>query len=189
MKKILCSLCLLLGPLALQAQAPFPPAASKQNSIDWTSMVPVLEGDSKVTLTMGTFDTGNTRMSASSWVPVVGIFTNSTITPIKAMGEYSETKAPSNLKRIRLTGYSTKSMGAAGTVLLCKAKVDEGNRYVRLKNMEVEKAWWKDLADVAKLTQSPEGGWAFEIQKPLEAGHYLVTFLKMPNVYWDFDVR
>jgi hypothetical protein len=49
--------------------------------------------------------------------------------------------------------------------------------------------FFKSVTDVAKLTQTPDGAWGFEIKKPLESGHYVVTFLKSNFTYWDFDVK
>jgi hypothetical protein len=182
--------CLLNVTFPAMAQdTPIPAASPSAAATVSSQMNPVIEGDSKVALTPGTFDRGNMHASASSYVPLVGIFSGSAVTPLDVPGEFSESKAPANLKRISLTGYSPKAMGIYGSPILCKAKVDDGKRVLKLKNMEVNKDYWKSLADVSKLTQDSDGGWFFDIKKPLERGHYLVTFLKNPMYYWDFDVK
>ena len=152
-------------------------------------IVPVLEGDAKVVLSQGTYDSGAVHASGVSYVPIVGLFAGSVKQNLQVVGEYSETKAPTNLKRITLVGYSPKSMGMYGTVLLCKAKVDEGNRVIRTSDGQVEKGYFKAVNEIVKLTQDPDGAWAFEAKGHLEAGHYVITFLKMPIYYWDFDVK
>jgi len=129
------------------------------------------------------------HLSGASYVPLVGLFAGSVKQPLKVVGEYSESKAPAHLKRIALTGYSPKSMGQFGTLLVCKCKVDEGNRYLRTSDLEMEKTYYKSVNEVVKLTQTPEGAWGFEVKGALEAGHYVVTFLKNPIQYWDFDVK
>jgi hypothetical protein len=63
------------------------------------------------------------------------------------------------------------------------------NRYICTESSEVEKAWYKPVLDSAKLSQTQDGAWGFEIMSPLEAGHYLVTFQKVPMRYWDFVVK
>lgn len=191
MKKILETL-LVASALPVLAQQPAAPAAPQARTAANSAVmdvVPVLEGDTKVTLTPGTFDQGNQHLSASSYVPLVGMFTGSAVAPLKAAGEFSESKAPANLKRILLNGYSPKALGLYGTPILCKCKVDDGNRVIKLKDVEVNKDYWKSLSKVARLTQNPDGQWLFEVQQPLERGHYLVTFLKSPMYYWDFDVK
>lgn len=189
--KILASLA-LFASLPILAQAPpFGQNPQEQAAANATpaQMKPVLEGDTKVELSMGTFDSGNAHASASSWVPVVGLFTGSVIQEIKMAGEFSDTKAPANLKRITLTGYSPKAMGSYGAVTLCKAKVDDGGRVLKTKDGQIEKSFWKSLTNAAKVTQTPDGVWMVDIQKPLEPGHYALTFLKTPFWYWDFDIK
>jgi len=188
MNKIL-ALSLALA-LPILAQAPPTLAPNSAQSMDaFKVLAPVLEGDIKVPLSMGTYDAGTVHANAATYIPIVDLFASGTIQPLKVVGEFSDVKAPAGLKRIALPGYSPKTLGMYGTVLLCKTKVDDGNRIIKTKDMQVEKAAWKPLLDSAKLAQNPDGAWAIEILKPLEPGHYVVTFLKGPVAYWDFDVK
>lgn len=189
MNKTLLSLILVYSLPVLAQAPPFGQNAPSQAASGAVAMTPVLEGDSKVELSMGTFDTGNAHASASSWVPVVGFFSGKVVQEIKVVGEFSDTKAPTNLKRIVLTGYSPKAMGLYGAVILCKPKVGEGNRVMKTKDFQIDKDYWKSLADFAKVTQTPDAMWVVDILKPLEPGHYVLTFLKNPMWYWDFDVK
>ena len=174
---------LLMAPLLgafLTAQTPGGgvPGFAMQPNAALAAVNPLLEGDTKVALTMGTFDSGPAK---TSWGTV--------IMPRIAMGVFSESKAPTNLKQISLAGYSPKSMGSYGRIILCKAEVDGENRKIETKDTDINDSFWKELSGKAKLTQSPDGSWAFVLSEPLEQGHYLVTFLKFPQTYWDFDVN
>jgi len=187
MQKVIALFIALAMPVL--AQLPGAPGQNPAQSMDaFKVLTPILEGDIKVPLSMGTYDAGTVHANAATYIPLVDIFASAAIQPLKVAGEISETKAPANLKRIALPGYSPKTLGMYGTVLLCKTKIDDGNRVIKTKDLQVDKGFWKPLLDSAKLGQNPDGGWAFEILKPLEPGHYIVTFLKAPITYWDFDV-
>jgi hypothetical protein len=184
------SFLLLAVSLPLLAQAPpFGQDPAAQSAAVVAGFKPVLEGDTRVELSAGTFELGGGHASASSYVPLVGIFTGSVIAECKAAGEFSDTKAPANLKRIVLGGYSPKAMGLYGAVVLCVPKVDDGARVLKTKDFQIEKSYWKGLADSAKVTQTSDGVWVVEILKPLAPGHYILTFLKNQVAYWDFDVK
>ena len=151
--------------------------------------IPVLAGTEKVALSTGTFESGKARDSASSHVPFVNYFASSVIQTLTIAGEFSESKAPQNLVNINLPGYSPKTMGAYGSVVLCRAKINNGNRVLETKDLQIEKGYWKPLLESAKLVQTEDGAWSYKILKPLEPGHYLITFAKNPQYYWDFDVK
>ncbi len=149
---------------------------------------PILAGDKKVALNARAFGIGKVRNSALIRDLFTSVFASSILHILTVAGEFSESKAPRNLTNIDLSGYSPKAMSAYGTVLLCKAKVDNGNRILGTKGMLIEKDFWTPLLDSAKLVQTKAGAWAYQIVKPLERGHYLIAFAKNPQYYWDFDV-
>ncbi len=163
------------------------PAALSQAADDL--LHPVLEGDAAVPLSMGSYETGDTHASASSYIPVVGFFSGAVVQTHKIAGEVSDAKAPLGLKRVALTTYNPKTMGMYGPVLLCRADAADGVRTLKSKDGEIKKDYWKPLVGATKFCQHPDGSWGFDILKPLEAGHYVVTFQRNPIYYWDFDVR
>jgi hypothetical protein len=171
-------------------QAPGLPAAAGQAPAAQVTVImnPVLEGDTQVALSQGTFEFEG-HLNGAAFVPLVGFFASTTKNIFKMAGEYSETKAPANLKRIALTGYSPKASGMYGPIIFCKADVSDGNRILKGKDQGIMNDYWKPLTDVAKFKQNSDGAWAYELAKPLPTGHYVITFGKTATYYWDFDVK
>lgn len=166
-----------------------------QNIINSMGVNPELIGiaadgsEAKVVLTYGPFSRGDFSYSASNYIPVVGLFTGSTVTPLSIPGEISESKAPAKLKRILLDGYSQKQMADRGSIVVCVPKIDGGKRHLELYGVEIQDKYYKSLSGNVKLSQLPNGGWYFDIVKPLKRGHYIITFTNSPSGYWDFDIE
>ncbi len=169
----------------------------EQNFSNSTGVNPELVGieangiETRVALTYGTFELGSIRASASAYIPIAGHFIGTTYAPLFIPGKTSESKAPAKFKRILLNGYSKKRLAQLGSIVVCVPEIDTGKRKLELKGGKIAEEYYKSVSDKVKLKQFPNGGWYFDIIKPLKPGNYLITFTNSFGQfgYWDFDVR